>query len=66
MRILLLLIAFVCVVIMLGLIASVVFARSVLATAHKGDPMPQTLQRIAYVALIVLMFGICAGAFGAV
>jgi len=66
LRILLLLIAFACVVIMLGLAASVALASSASATAHKGDPMPQTLQRIAYVALIVLMFGICAGAFGAV
>ena len=34
--------------------------------ASKGDNMPQTVQKIAYVALIVLMFGICAGAFGLV
>lgn len=66
LRILMLLIAFVFVVIMLGIIATVVFGRSATAGNSKGDSMPQTVQRVAYIALIVLMFGICAGAFGAV
>jgi len=32
----------------------------------EGDWMPDTFQRIAYVLLIVLMFGICTGWLGAV
>lgn len=34
--------------------------------ATSGDSMPDTFQRIAYVLLIVLMFGICTGWLGAV
>ncbi len=34
--------------------------------APMGDSMPDTFQRIAYVLLILLMFGICAGWLGAV
>ena len=35
------------------------------AKETKEDSMPQTFSRIAYVVLIILMFGICAGFLGA-
>ena len=32
----------------------------------RGDNMPSAFQNIAYVALLILMFGICAGLLGRV
>ena len=41
-------------------------AKTVKHASDTGDWMPDTFQRIAYVLLIVLMFGICTGLLGAV
>ena len=41
-------------------------AKVVQDAVQSGDTMPDTFQRVAYVLLIVLMFGICTGWLGAV
>jgi len=47
-------------------VTSVVGAAKAVRHTSEGDWMPDTFQRIAYILLIVLMFGICTGLLGAV
>ena len=61
---LILLLAFV--VIAVIAVTSLLNAVKTVQGPNKGDTMPQTFQRIAYVLLIVFMFGICTGWLGAI
>ena len=59
-------------VLLLILVVTVLISISAISAAKtatqiaRGDNMPSAFQNIAYVALLILMFGICAGLLGLV
>ncbi|SEW25006.1 hypothetical protein SAMN04488515_1836 [Cognatiyoonia koreensis] len=65
-RLVLVLLLLIMLVIVIGAVAGT--AKSVTASAQSalGDNMPKTFQRVAYVVLILLMFGVVTGWLGGV
>lgn len=66
MRIILFLILFVVVVAAMAIMLSHLIREAANAGAESSQDIPKSIKRVSYVALVILMFGICAGALGGI
>ncbi len=66
MRFILFIALFAVVIIALAIMLSQLIREAAQAGSEERGDLPQSVKRIAYVALIIVMFGICAGVMGGV
>ena len=66
MRFILFIALFAVVIIAFAIMLSQLIREAAQAGSEERGDLPQSVKRIAYVALIIVMFGICAGVMGGV